>query len=61
SNDTLPLEFARHGKTNLTVKAYPNHDHTFHKITYDLHGKAIDRVYNGVAVEKDYFNWLQMR
>ncbi|MBC8151696.1 MAG: hypothetical protein H7Z72_02170, partial [Bacteroidetes bacterium] len=33
SNDTLPLEFARHGKTNLTVKAYPNHDHTFHKIT----------------------------
>jgi hypothetical protein len=59
SNDILPLEFARRGKTNLTLKAYPNHDHTYYKLTYDANGKVIDKVYNGVAVEKDYFAWLQ--
>lgn len=59
SNDVLPLEFARHGKKNLTVKAYPDHDHTFYKITYGSDGKAISKVYNGVAVEKHYFQWLR--
>ena len=59
SNDILPLEFARRGKTNLTLKAYPNHDHTYYKLTYDANGKVINKVYNGVAVEKDYFAWLQ--
>jgi dienelactone hydrolase len=58
SNDCLPLEFARRGKTNLTLRAYPNHDHTFHKLTYDSGGKVIDKFYNGAAVEKDYFEWL---
>lgn len=58
SNDALPLEFARLGKKNLTVKAYPNHDHTFYKLTYDGQGKVTGKVYNGVAVEKDYFQWL---
>lgn len=55
----LPLEFARHGKENLTIKAYPNHDHTFYKLTYDNQGKVINKVYNGVAIEKDYFQWLE--
>ncbi|RYF77258.1 MAG: hypothetical protein EOO39_04340 [Cytophagaceae bacterium] len=59
SNDILPLEFARHGKTNLTVRAYPNHDHTYHKLTYDAAGKVISKVYNGIAVEQDYFAWLK--
>lgn len=59
SNDVLPLEFARNGKKNLTVKAYPNHDHTFYKLTYDNQGKVISKVYNGVAIEKDYFQWLE--
>ena len=59
SNDVLPLEFARRGKKNLTVKAYPDHDHTFHKLTYDSQGKITEKVYNGVVVEKDYFQWLE--
>lgn len=59
SNDMLPLEFARRGKRNLVVKAYPNHDHTFYKLTFDDKGKVISKVYNGVTVEKDYFQWLQ--
>ena len=59
SNDVLPLEFARRGKKNLTVKAYPDHDHTFHKLTYNSQGKVTGKVYNGVAVEKDYFQWLE--
>ncbi len=58
SNDILPLEFTRVGKTNLTVKVYPNHDHTFYKLTYDTQGKISSKTYNGVAVEKDYFEWL---
>ncbi|MVM35181.1 hypothetical protein GO755_34475 [Spirosoma sp. HMF4905] len=60
SNDILPLEFARRGKTNLTLKAYPNHDHTYYKLTYDAKGRVIDKVYNGVTVEKEYFAWLQL-
>lgn len=59
SNDILPLEFARRGKTNLTLKVYPNHDHTFHKLTYSAEGKVINREYNGVVVEKAYFDWLK--
>jgi hypothetical protein len=58
SNDVLPLAFSRRGKTNLTLRAYPNHDHTFHKLTFDASGKVVDKVYNGAAVEKDYFDWL---
>ncbi|AUD01011.1 alpha/beta hydrolase family protein [Spirosoma pollinicola] len=59
SNDVLPLEFAKRGKKNLEIKAYPNHDHTFYKLTFDDKGKVISKVYNGVAVEKDYFQWLK--
>lgn len=59
SNDSLPLEFARLGKRNLTLKAYPNHDHTFHRLSYDPSGKVVKREYNGVAVERDYFQWLK--
>ncbi len=59
SNDILPLEFARRGKHNLTLKAYPNHDHTFYKLTYDTSGKIVSKEYDGVAVEKDYFQWLK--
>lgn len=58
SNDSLPLDFARHGKQNLTLKVYPDHDHTFHKLSYDSSGKVVERTYNGVAVERDYFHWL---
>lgn len=59
SNDILPLEFARRGKTNLTLKAYPDHDHTYHKLTYDTAGKVTGKLYNGAAVEHDYFEWLK--
>ncbi|QMW05212.1 alpha/beta hydrolase family protein [Spirosoma foliorum] len=60
SNDILPLEFARRGKMNLSLKAYPNHDHTYYKLTYNAKGKVIDKVYNGVVVEKEYFDWLRL-
>ena len=60
SNDILPLEFARRGKTNLTLRVYPNHDHTFHKLTYGSDRKVVKEEYNGVAVEKDYFEWLRV-
>ena len=59
SNDILPLEFARRGKTNLTVKAYPNHDHTFYRLTYGTNGKVVSKEYNSVAVERDYFEWIR--
>ncbi|RIV18062.1 alpha/beta hydrolase [Fibrisoma montanum] len=59
SNDILPLEFARRGKTNLTLKAYPDHDHTYHKLVYGADRKVINKIYNGVTVEKEYFQWLQ--
>lgn len=59
SNDILPMEFARRGKTNLTVKAYVNHDHTFYKLSYGPDGKVVSKEYNGVAVERDYFEWLK--
>ena len=61
SNDILPLEFARRGKTNLTVKAYPNHDHYFYKYTYGPNGKEIRKEYNGEAIQRDYFEWLKER
>ncbi|GAB2521922.1 alpha/beta hydrolase family protein [Spirosoma aerophilum] len=59
SNDILPLEFALHGKRNLSVKAYPNHDHKFHKLTFDSRGKVANKIYNGIRVEQDYFQWLK--
>jgi hypothetical protein len=59
SNDLLPIAFARRGKTNLTLRAYPAHDHTFFKLTYGPNGKVIDKTYNGDAVTKDYFDWLK--
>ncbi len=59
SNDILPLEFARRGKTNLTVRAYLNHDHTYHKLSYDAAGNVLSKVYRGEAVENDYFEWLK--
>ena len=59
SNDTLPLEFARRGKKNLTLKAYPDHDHAFQKLTYDAKGEVINKVYNGKMVQDDYFQWLK--
>jgi dienelactone hydrolase len=58
ANDILPLEFARRGKTNLTLKAYPAHDHTFHRLVYDDKGHVTKKEYNGLAVQRDYFNWL---
>ncbi|MBO0933037.1 hypothetical protein [Fibrella aquatilis] len=59
SNDILPLEFARRGKTNLTVKPYIDHDHVYYKLTYGTDGKVVSKEYNGVAVERDYFEWIR--
>lgn len=59
SNDILPLEFSLYGKRNLSVKAYLNHDHTFHKLTFDSNGKITTKIYNGLRVEQDYFEWLK--
>jgi dienelactone hydrolase len=58
ANDILPLEFARRGKTNLTLKAYPAHDHTFHRLIYDGKGHVTGKEYNGLVVQRDYFDWL---
>ncbi|TAE22711.1 MAG: hypothetical protein EAZ91_23310 [Cytophagales bacterium] len=59
SNDILPIEFARRGKANLTLRAYPAHDHTFYKLTYGPNGKVTNKTYNGDAVTRDYFEWLK--
>jgi hypothetical protein len=57
--DFLPLEFIANGKKNLTLKAYPNHDHQFFGIVKDVNGKVIDKIYNGDKVAKEWFDWLK--
>ncbi|GAB4035782.1 dienelactone hydrolase family protein [Spirosoma gilvum] len=57
--DYLPLEFIEKGKTNLTLKAYHDHDHQFFKLKRDATGQIIDKEYNGEAVAKDWMEWLE--
>lgn len=58
SADYTPLEFARRGKTNLTYKVYPDHDHSHFIITRDANGKR-SSVYKGTEVFADVFQWLE--
>lgn len=55
----LPFEFARTGKTNLTIKSYLDCDHGFVKKIYDKRGKVIatDPMFDKVAA--DFFDWLK--
>jgi hypothetical protein len=57
-NDLLPLEFARKGKTNLTLKPYLDYDHNFYQLVRDGKGQVVDQVYKGDEVAGDYLNWL---
>lgn len=59
--DYLPLEFIELGKTNLTLKAYHDHDHQFFKLKRDTNGQIIDKEYNGEAVAKDWMDWLDQK
>ncbi|WP_080054060.1 dienelactone hydrolase family protein [Spirosoma aerolatum] len=56
--DYLPLEFIEHGKANLTLKAYHDHDHQFFKLKRDSTRQIIDKEYNGEAVAKEWMEWL---
>lgn len=58
SNDVLPLEFARRGKTNLTLKTYVDLDHSLRRISYDSSGQVVGKVYDGNRVHRDYLEWL---
>lgn len=57
--DYLPLDFIEKGKKNLTLKAYPNHDHQFFKLKKDTSGKVIEKIYRGNEVAKDWMEWLK--
>lgn len=59
SLDYLPLEFIEKGKTNLTLRAYYDHDHQFFQMKRDESGKIIDKVYRGDEVAKDWMKWLR--
>lgn len=59
SNDLLPLEFARRGKTNLTLKTYVDLDHSLRRIFYDSSGQPVRKVYDGDRVHRDYLEWLE--
>lgn len=56
--DLLPLDFARTGKTNLTLKPYLGCDHSFVRKTLDAtgHETAREELFNQVAA--DIFAWL---
>ena len=49
----IPVEFMRHGKTNLTFKHYPNMDHFL--IEKTPNGEEIDRT---DAISTEFFNWV---
>jgi pimeloyl-ACP methyl ester carboxylesterase len=59
SLDYLPLDFIEKGKTNLTLRAYPDHDHQFMHLKRDAAGTIISQEYNGDAVAHDWFEWLK--
>lgn len=55
--DILPLEFARAGKTNLTLKSYPGLGHNFEEI--DFEGKSnFDKMYWQEAFD-EFLEWLK--
>ena len=55
----LPSEFARTGKTNLTIKSYLNCDHGFVKKIYDKTGKVISNEPMFDKVAYDFFDWIK--
>jgi pimeloyl-ACP methyl ester carboxylesterase len=59
SCDLLPIEFERRGKTNLTLRAWLDHDHTFFRTIKDSHGTATGKEYNGDTVAAAWFTWLR--
>ena len=56
--DLLPLDFARNGKKNLTLKPYLDCDHNFSKGRYDKTGKEISREDMWDKLTEDFFYWL---
>ena len=55
----LPFEFARTGKTNLTIKSYLDCDHGFVKKNYDNAGKVISSEEMFDKVSSDFFEWIK--
>ncbi len=58
--DLLPLDFARLGKKNLTLKPYLDCDHNFLKVRFDKSGNEISREDMWDKLTEDFFNWLKM-
>lgn len=58
SADIIPVEFIRHGKTNLVYKTYLNCDHSFREFITDKNGneKIID---HENEVTKDFLDWIK--
>ena len=50
----IPIEFMRHGKTNLTFKHYPNLDHSFVEIMSD--GSYVD---HSDEVTREFLAWIE--
>lgn len=60
SCDILPIEFSRRGKTNLTLRAWIDHDHRFSRSVRDGRGTVVGQEYNGDAVAAAWFDWLRI-
>lgn len=58
SNDVLPFEFARRGKTNLTLHAYPGLDHHLAITRLGPNGKPQEPEWHDDDVLKDVMAWL---
>ena len=59
NSNMLPFEFARTGKTNLTIKSYLDSDHGFIKKNYDSAGNVISSEEMFDKVASDFFEWLK--
>ena len=58
SNDVLPFEFARRGKTNLTLHAYPGLDHHLAITRLGPDGKPQEPEWHDDDVLQDIMAWL---
>ncbi|MGI8583646.1 MAG: alpha/beta hydrolase family protein [Chitinophagaceae bacterium] len=55
----LPFEFARLGKTNLTLKSYLDCDHGFKKSVYNKDKQLVSKEEMFDKVAADFFEWIK--
>lgn len=58
--DIIPLEFIRHGKTNLTYKVWWGCDHSFNRIIRGTRGE-ITKQYLHDRVVVEFMDWLKIQ